>query len=183
MAPRDQAAGFLRTGEDLLAAFEGLDGQQRQQLRLPLPFLAEPADLALFTGMRLNEAALHAWDVEVAFDPAAVIPDEVTAVLLDQARGPLGFLLRLAGKPDALGGRTATLLVRTSAPDSRLGLTLTERVTLTEAPARPDGELRLPAEALLRLIAGRLGPEHTPVGADVSGSLTLDDLRRVFPGF
>jgi hypothetical protein len=183
MAPWDQAAGFLRTGEDLVAAFEELDAQQRQQLRLPLPFLTEPADLALFTGMRLNEAVLHAWDVEVAFDPATVLPDDVAAVLLDQVRGPLSFLPGFAGKPEQLGGRTATLLVLTTAPETTLGLALAERVALTEAPPRSDGELHLPAEALLRLIAGRLRPEHTPTSADVSGPLTLDDLRRVFPGF
>jgi hypothetical protein len=41
--------------------------------------------------------------------------------------------------------------------------------------------LRLPAEALVRLVYGRLGPEHTPPAE--SEHVELDTLRRVFPGF
>jgi Mycothiol maleylpyruvate isomerase N-terminal domain len=42
-------------------------------------------------------------------------------------------------------------------------------------------ELRLPAEAFVRLVYGRLGPHHTPpVEAD---GVDLDDLRSIFPGF
>jgi hypothetical protein len=49
-----------------------------------------------------------------------------------------------------------------------------------------DGEqslpaLRLPAEAVVRLVYGRLDPAHTPpVG---SQEVDLDDLRPIFPGF
>ncbi len=32
-------------------------------------------------------------------------------------------------------------------------------------------------------MAGRLSPEHTPDGVAVTGNVTLDDLRRVFPGY
>jgi hypothetical protein len=35
----------------------------------------------------------------------------------------------------------------------------------------------------VRLIYGRLGPGHTPAGVEVTGNITLDDLRAVFPGF
>jgi hypothetical protein len=41
--------------------------------------------------------------------------------------------------------------------------------------------VELPAEALLRLVYGRLDPDHTP--AQVIGAGTLDELREVFPGF
>lgn len=44
-----------------------------------------------------------------------------------------------------------------------------------------DGELQLPAEALLRLFYGRLDPDHTP--ADSAEGIDLDRLRKVFPGF
>jgi hypothetical protein len=40
-----------------------------------------------------------------------------------------------------------------------------------------------PAEAWVRLVAGRLGPEYTPASVSVTGSVGLDDLRRVFPGY
>ena len=40
-----------------------------------------------------------------------------------------------------------------------------------------------PTEAALRLITGRLGPSHTPATVAVTGNVTLDQLREVFPGF
>jgi hypothetical protein len=48
------------------------------------------------------------------------------------------------------------------------------------APA-VDGEIQLPAEALLRLFYGRLDPDHTP--AYTAEAIELDRLRAVFPGF
>ena len=32
-------------------------------------------------------------------------------------------------------------------------------------------------------VAGRLKPAHTPAGVTVSGDISLDDLRTVFPGY
>lgn len=46
-----------------------------------------------------------------------------------------------------------------------------------------DGVLRLPAEAWLRLVYGRLDDEHTPTVELEGDGLTLDRLRSVFPGF
>ena len=40
-----------------------------------------------------------------------------------------------------------------------------------------------PLEAGIRLMAGRLRPEHTPAGIEVTGDVTLDELRKVFPGY
>ena len=60
-----------------------------------------------------------------------------------------------------------------------------EGVSLQPAPAgaQTDAQLRLPAEAFIRLVYGRLDPDHTPPGVDISGPVDLDDLRAVFPGF
>jgi uncharacterized protein (TIGR03083 family) len=181
MSPRERADGYLRAGAELDRAFAELDPAQRSGLRVPMAFLPEPADVDLFTGMRLNEAAVHAWDVEVAFDPRATIPDDVAAVLVEQYIGPLAFLLGFAGKPAELDG-PATLTVRTTSPDMTLGLTLAEQTLLTGAPERSDGELHLPAEALPRLLTGRLRNADEARGARVDGAVSLDDLRRVFPG-
>ena len=181
MSPREQAHGFLHAGAELDRAYAELDPAQRDGLRVPMAFLPEPADVDLFTGMRLNEAAIHAWDVEVAFDPRATIPDDVAAVLVEQYLGPLAFLLGFAGKPAELDG-PATLTVRTTSPDMTLGLTLAEQARLTGVPERSDGELHLPAEALPRLLTGRLRNPDEGRGVRVDGSVSLDDLRRVFPG-
>jgi hypothetical protein len=43
-----------------------------------------------------------------------------------------------------------------------------------------EGVLELPAEALIRLIYGRLDPAHTP--SHTSSGVDLDILRRMFPG-
>ena len=181
MSPREKADGYLRAAGELDRAYAELDPAQRSSLRVPMAFLPEPADVDLFTGMRLNEAAIHAWDVEVAFDRAATIPDDVAAVLVEQYRGPLAFLLGFAGKPQELDG-PATLTVRATSPDMTLGLTLADQARLTDAPERSDGELHLPAEALPRLLTGRLREADEERGVRADGAVSLDDLRRVFPG-
>ena len=49
-------------------------------------------------------------------------------------------------------------------------------------PAEPRGtpDLVLPAEALVRLVYGRLDPAHTP--GSITGSARLAALRAAFPG-
>ena len=47
-------------------------------------------------------------------------------------------------------------------------------------PEEPLAELRLPAEALIRLVYGRLDPAHTPP-VETRG-VDLDELRPIFPG-
>jgi len=41
----------------------------------------------------------------------------------------------------------------------------------------------MPAEALLRLVYGRLDPGHAPPAQVLSGRVELDLLRQTFPGF
>ncbi len=51
-------------------------------------------------------------------------------------------------------------------------------------PAEADGSLphlRLPAEALVRLVYGRLDPAHPPPVE--TSQVDLDELRQIFPGF
>jgi putative sterol carrier protein len=59
-----------------------------------------------------------------------------------------------------------------------------DTVTLTDEPAQPDAVLSTPAEWWLRLTTGRHSPEHTPSTVTLTGgTITVDDLRRVFPGY
>ena len=73
-------------------------------------------------------------------------------------------------------------------PDRDWTLTASaDSVTVTDGPAADDGgpaasEVRIPAEALLRLAYGRLDPAHTPDGIEADPAV-LDRLRAVFPGF
>jgi uncharacterized protein (TIGR03083 family) len=183
MSPPEKAQGFLGANERLVAAYEGLDSTARQEVQVKFAFLPFPADVALLSGMRLNEAALHGWDVRVAFDPHATLTAEETAATLEQLRGPMAFMLRFLAKPQVLNGIQTTLRVETSEPHLVLGLVLGESVSLGDAPTDVGGVLTSPAEALLRLLAGRLDEAHTPDTVTFTSSVvTLEQLRRIFPG-
>jgi uncharacterized protein (TIGR03083 family) len=183
MGPREQADGYLRSAAELDRALAELDAGQRESLRVPMGFLPEPATVELFTGMRLNESALHAWDVEVAFDQAAVVPDDVAAVLVEQYTGPLAFLLGFTGRAAEIGDRPVSLTVQTTSPDRTLGLVLADQARLTDPPERSDGEVRLPLHALPRLLSGRLRAADEARDIRTEGPVSLDDLRRVFAGY
>ncbi|MCW2586519.1 MAG: hypothetical protein JWN55_2035 [Frankiales bacterium] len=179
LSPREQAEGFLAHDAELVAALEALDAGQREDLTVALGFLPDPLPLAAIAGMRLNEAALHSWDVRVAFDPSATVAADAAEVLVEQLSGGLAFLLGFFAKPDTLGGRQAALAV----DGTDLGLLVEDPVRLGATPPAPTGTLTAPVEALVRLIGGRLTPERTPASVAVTGDVSLDDLRRVFPGF
>jgi hypothetical protein len=180
MSPAERAAGFLTADEALVARFEGLDARTRKELRIDLGFMPVPLDVAAAARMRLSEAALHAWDVDVTFDPAATLAPAATEPLLDQ----VGMLLSFAAKADALDGRPVAIAVRLTSPDRSFGLGVADAVALTDEPDRPDAVLSAPAEWWVRLAAGRHSPEHTPATVTLTGGkLTLDDLRGVFPGY
>jgi uncharacterized protein (TIGR03083 family) len=179
MGPVEQRDAFLAANRSLIEVYEGLTDAERRDLRIDLGFLPAPVSVAEAARMRLNEFALHTWDVKAGPDPAATVPAYAVPLLFEVNAGLIGWI----AKPDALDGRSGSLAVVTSDPAREFGLELGEKVALTDQPAAPDGTLRIPAEAWLRLITGRLGPKYTPDGIDIDGSLSLDDLRNVFPGF
>lgn len=180
MSPAERAAGFLTASEALVARYEGLDARTRKELRIVLGFLPAPVDVTTAARMRLNEFALHTWDVEVAFDPAATLAPAATEPLLDQVSMFLGFIT----KAEALNDRPVAIAVRVTSPDRSFGLSVADAVALTDEPAQPDAVLSAPAEWWLRLASGRHAAEHTPATVTLTGGkLTLDDLRGVFTGF
>ena len=74
----------------------------------------------------------------------------------------------------------------TTDPERQFILRTGEEVTLTPSAgdATPEpglSELRLPAEALIRLVYGRLDEAHTPP-AETAG-VELGELRQIFRGF
>jgi uncharacterized protein (TIGR03083 family) len=173
--------GFVDWDERLVASFESLDASTRSSLALRIAFLPNPVDVNTVVGFRLTEVALHAWDVDVAADPAATLELEAAALLLDRLAPTAGFL----GDADVLDERPAVIAIGTTNPKRDLTLRLDDGVTLSVGAA-PSGDatLNLPAESLVRLVAGRLSAPHTPPSVQFESSrLDLDDLRRVFPGF
>jgi uncharacterized protein (TIGR03083 family) len=180
MSRRERADGFLQTGPGPIELYESMDAATRENLRVDLGFLPAPVDVATAARMRLSEQALHSWDVHVGFDEAATLAAEAAGPLLEGTGDLLGWI----SKPDQLAGRHAVIQVTTTAPASVFALRLGDQVGVDrDVPAQPDGTLTLPAEAWLRLVAGRLAPRHTPAGVSVTGAADLDLLRRVFPGY
>jgi uncharacterized protein (TIGR03083 family) len=118
--------------------------------------------------LRLSEHAVHTWDIAVAFDPHATVDAGAVEVLVDG----LGMIAGYTAKP-APGAKAVT--IRTVAPDRTFtldGNTLAPSEALPAQLTKPD--VTIPAEALVRLVYGRLRPgEAGPVA---------DQLRQVFPG-
>ncbi len=128
-------------------------------------------------GMRLNEVALHSWDVEVAFDPDATVDAEAAEVLLELFSGPLSMMMTWSTKPEAAPEPAVVAILGH-------GLAIGESVSLVaEPPVAPTATFVGDAEAAVRLMSGRLAPGHTPDGVEVTGNVTLADLRGVFPGY
>lgn len=181
MTPREQADAFVAADAALVASFEALDEATRTDVRVSLGFLPQPIGVDAVAAMRLNEAALHAWDVAVADDADAAVHPDAVPVLVDALAGPLAFLVGFAGRP---GPTSATLAVTTSDPERRLTLVVGEQVSVRPGePPAADGTLTLPAQAWLLLFAGRLGEDRGAVDATVSGPLDLAALRATFPGY
>ena len=69
MAPREVAQRFADADRRLVEAFEALDAEQLAEMRVKLPFLPDPVDVATVVGFRLNEHTLHSWDVFAGSTP------------------------------------------------------------------------------------------------------------------
>jgi uncharacterized protein (TIGR03083 family) len=152
----DGAELAARLEADLGRVFQMVEGADEAALRDTIVPLAGGAHtLAQFAEQRLNEVALHAWDVRAPSDPAAALPADAAALLLDftvwrvprlaspaEARGyaaVYGFEL------EGPGGGPIALAVRAD------GATATRA-----APSGTDITLTMPVEAWIRLLWGRL---------------------------
>jgi len=175
--PQAQATDALRADQATLERLESMDAGERERLHLTL--FGMDIDTTGFARLRLGEHAVHTWDVVVALDPAATLAPDAVDLLIDVVDQVAGR----SAKPD---GRQRTVRVSTTDPERQFILETGEEVTLTpsdgDAPAEPgQSELRLPAEALIRLVYGRLDEAHTPP-AETAG-VELDELRQIFRGF
>ncbi|MBB6625996.1 maleylpyruvate isomerase family mycothiol-dependent enzyme [Nocardioides sp. KIGAM211] len=177
-SPREQADGFVEHDARLVETFEAYDADERATRTVDLGFLPEPVPLVTALGMRLNEVAAHAWDVTVGIDPAATLRADSAALLAEHFSGGIGFLLGFVGKPDRLAEPATVAL-----GDSGYAVVVDDGVRLVTEAGAPTATLEGPLEAGVRLLSGRLKPEHTPAGVDVSGNVTLAQLREVFPGY
>ncbi len=169
---QQQVAESLRANEEFVSRLENLPESERDSFALEA--FGQEHDLSGLAAMRLGEHALHTWDIAVALDPAAVVAADAVGMLIEVLPGMAGR----AGKPADEAG---SLAVSTVAPQRDFTLTTGPAVSLTPAGEPRTADLTLPAEALIRLVYGRLDPEHTP--ADIADESVLTRLRSVFPGF
>lgn len=172
-APGDQVRDGIESDRRLVARFESLDADQRSSLRFAS--FAGEVEADRLAQLRLNEHAVHTWDVAVALDPSATIGAEAVGLVVDN----LAMVAAFSAKADGL---STVVQVSTTDPHRDFTLTLGPNVTLQPGrDAAATAELGLPAEAFIRLVYGRLDPEHTP--PVTATGIALDDLRRAFPGF
>jgi uncharacterized protein (TIGR03083 family) len=178
-SPREQADDFLDHDARLVELLEGFSDEERAAMRIDMGFLPEPVPLEVVAAMRLNEVSAHEWDVAAGLDPAAGMDPEAADLLLDLYAGPLAFLLGFSSKPDQLDERVelgvderAIVIDDAVTVEPARSPTATFTATFTGAP-----------EAAVRLLSGRLRPPYTPEGLEVTGNVTLDELRAVFPGY
>jgi uncharacterized protein (TIGR03083 family) len=172
--PAEQAADALVADRRLVERLEELVGGPSADLRMDV--FGRELDLAGLVGMRLSEHALHSWDVAVALEPTLPVASQSADLLIDN----ISWSASRVGKPV---GAHRTVRISTTDPARDFLLTVGDSVTLEQSPSGDaDATLRLPAESLLRLVAGRLDPAHTPDSVSTTG-VELDDLRAVFPGY
>jgi hypothetical protein len=171
MSPADQAAGVIAADHAFLERVGALTPEQQAGVQFPFgPMMLDPAEAL---GMRLNEHAMHTWDVEVVLDPSAVLSEQSASVMLQTLPIIVGF----AAKDD---GVVRELTIRTSEPTHELVLTSGDGSVSLSTGAGHGPLVDLPAEAFVRLVYGRLDVDHTPAGIDVD---TIGALRPLFPGF
>lgn len=172
LAPTEQVRQSVEDNEALVARFEQTTDEERAAFALTA--LGRQLDLTGLVGMRLAELALHTWDIAVALDRSATVSADAVDLLVDA----LPATAARAGKAGA-GADAEPVAVVTTDPDRTFVLSVGDQVTLQPSTSAGADPLELPAEALLRLVYGRLDPDHTPAGVD---DPRLSSLRTVFPG-
>jgi uncharacterized protein (TIGR03083 family) len=175
-SPQDQARDAVTADAAFLDRLGALSPAQRTQWRMSM--FGGERTLGDVARLRLGEHALHTWDIAVALDSKATVAGDAVELILENLPG----LAARAGKPV---GQDVHVHVTTHDPGRSFRLDVgPDSVSLS--PAGPEqaadgAELRLPAEALVRLVYGRLDPEHTPPAE--TSHVELGTLRRIFTGF
>jgi uncharacterized protein (TIGR03083 family) len=171
-SPRAKADDALVEDERLDRVFAAVGDEDRARIEFPFGPLSVSFDTA--AALRLNEHALHTWDIEVMSDAAAGLPTDAAGVIIDN----LGLVGRFAAKPT---GDEREIRVRTAHPMRHFTVRLTPgSAELLDGDGGIAPDVELPAEAFCRLVYGRLDPEHSPPVP--SNGEVLGLLRRVFPG-
>jgi uncharacterized protein (TIGR03083 family) len=175
-SPREMADDFLVADEANIAKMEGLSDDELDALVIPFFSTGRVLDATGAALMRLGEHAVHTWDIEVTTDPSAALQARPVELIVDALSDRTPRLAR-GEKP------AGSLAVTTSEPEREFVLSFGEEASLVPGAGAADGSLEISAEALIRLMYGRLDAAHTPSEAHTHGPVDLDALRGAFPGF
>ncbi len=154
-SPRAQADDALVADEALIQALEAVDEAERARLTFSLGPL-QPR-LQRHVRPAAQRACLpHLGHRRHASTTRPRLPEDATALVVDN----LSLIARFSGRPD---GQDRTIAVRTTDPERDVALRLSaDGVELGPGEPGQAPDLELPAEALCRLVYGRLDPDHTP---------------------
>jgi uncharacterized protein (TIGR03083 family) len=183
LAPQEVYPQYKDRVGKLIAYLDALPESKHNEIvptfagNLPLP-------RALLT--RLNEMALHVWDLRVKRDASARLDDKAAELLLPMVVDRLPNRAKREGL-DELRGRPIGFDI--SGPTSTQ-FTLnpgTEQATVEEGlPGNALFSVKMSAEAFQRLVAGRepIDKAVTAGSAQVSGDTSsMTSLTRIFPGY
>ena len=177
MSPTDQARNSIIADEAFLDRIAAAPAEQLDAMQMTL--FGGAADATRLLGMRLSEHAIHTWDVIVIRDPDAEVAADAVAWMVD-------WLDPAARRSGNTQGGPLEVDVTTTDPERAFRLSVSDTVKLlpggTADLPPATATVRMPAASLVRLVYGRLDPEHTPSTVEVDGT-NLDTLRRIFPGF
>ena len=176
--PGQQAVECLVNDREHVRRLEQVTDEQLAGIRLKI--IGTEYDAVGLVWLRLGEHALHSWDIAVSLDPAAVVAPQSVALLVDW----VPQVAACGGKPPGVPYRIG---IQTTDPEREFLLDVAETISMSAAGGEAACEgipaLRMPAEALLRLVYGRLDSGHTPPPQVLSRGAELDLLRQTFPGF
>ena len=173
--PLGQTRDAVAANAAFLDRLDALTETEREAWTLDL--FGSERSLPEFLRMRLSEHAVHTWDIVVSFDPTATLSEDASAYVVDN-------LAPVAGWVGRTHDEQVSVEVRTTAPELAFHLDLgPEGVAITASSDDTEARavLTLPTEAFVRLVYGRLDPDHTPASVQAQG-VDLDLLRATFPG-
>jgi uncharacterized protein (TIGR03083 family) len=170
-SPRAKTDDALAADQALVEALDAVSDEERAALTFSMGPMT--LDFPTFAGMRLNEHVFHLWDVEVALHGAATLAEDAVPLVVDN----LAMIARFTARPI---GEPRTIALRTTDPSRDVTVTIGADGVEYAGTGSGEPDVVLPAEALCRLVYGRLDPDHTP--AFTGDGEGLDALRRVFPG-
>jgi uncharacterized protein (TIGR03083 family) len=180
--PDEMLPAFRKANDEY---FELIDSLSSEELSRFIPWLIGSVPVATALAFRLNEQALHSWDIRWARDRRAALSPTAAPDLLDLNLSPTSVSgLVKPERAERLSGSTIQFVL--SEPDGATTLELHgDGVVVSHGRgAGSDLTVELPAEAFIRLLWGRY---DVPAGLR-SGQLRLsrpelaDALSALFPG-